>query len=266
MIYVALRWADVNDLLNRVVNGLGELDLGPHRRIAVFAENAVETALAHLGALLGGASSVPVNFHLTAEESAYILGGLRREGVVRRSRDGDRGVAAADRGRAGGRWNCPGVDGVLDWEEWLAGSGSRTFARHVPLPNLLYTSGTTGRPKGTELPPTMFAGGGNMTEHLEALRDTARYLRHAPGGRSDVSHRSAVGHEAVGCGRAVGDPEAIRCRRHMRRHRPLSHRDSRDGADPLHPPARAARRREGPLRRVARCGSLPTPAPSARSR
>jgi long-chain acyl-CoA synthetase len=39
----------------------------------------------------------------------------------------------------------------------------------VPRPNLLYTSGTTGRPKGTELPPTMFAGGVDMDEHLTRL-------------------------------------------------------------------------------------------------
>ena len=32
-----------------------------------------ETALAHLGGLFGGASSVPVNFHLTADETGYIL-------------------------------------------------------------------------------------------------------------------------------------------------------------------------------------------------
>ena len=38
-----------------------------------------------------------------------------------------------------------------------------------PLANFLYTSGTTGRPKGTYLPPTMFAGGVTMAEHLEAL-------------------------------------------------------------------------------------------------
>ena len=34
----------------------------------------------------------------------------------------------------------------------------------------MYTSGTTGRPKGVELPPTMFAGGGTMREHVAALR------------------------------------------------------------------------------------------------
>jgi long-chain acyl-CoA synthetase len=43
----------------------------------------------------------------------------------------------------------------------------------VPLPNLLYTSGTTGRPKATELPPTMFVGGSSVSEHLELLRSSA---------------------------------------------------------------------------------------------
>jgi long-chain acyl-CoA synthetase len=37
----------------------------------------------------------------------------------------------------------------------------------------MYTSGTTGRPKGVELPPTMFAGGSNIDEHLTALAGNA---------------------------------------------------------------------------------------------
>ena len=39
----------------------------------MLAENSVETVLAHLGGLLAGASTVPVNFHLNADEVAYIL-------------------------------------------------------------------------------------------------------------------------------------------------------------------------------------------------
>ena len=70
----ALGWGDVGDVLDRVANRLLATDLGPKRRIAVFAENANETALAHLGGLLGGASTVPVNFHLTQDEAAYIIG------------------------------------------------------------------------------------------------------------------------------------------------------------------------------------------------
>ncbi|MFT5561384.1 MAG: long-chain acyl-CoA synthetase [Litorivivens sp.] len=62
-----LSWLAVDDILNRCANGLHELDLGPDRRIAVFAENSIETALSNLGGLVAGASVVPVNFHLTAE-------------------------------------------------------------------------------------------------------------------------------------------------------------------------------------------------------
>jgi long-chain acyl-CoA synthetase len=72
-------------------------------------------------------------------------------------------------------WGCggssvPGADRIVDWETWLAaGAPHDPPSSVVPLPNLLYTSGTTGQPKGTELPPTMFAGGVNMDEHLAKL-------------------------------------------------------------------------------------------------
>jgi long-chain acyl-CoA synthetase len=171
----ALRWADIDSILNRVANRLGPDEaLGDHRRIAVYAENAVETALAHLGALLAGASSVPVNFHLTADEAAFILEDSDTRVLFIGPETAERGVAAA---RAAGvdtviGWNCTGVGGVVDWEEWLRASDAAEPSLDItPLPNLLYTSGTTGRPKGTELPPTMFAGGVNMAEHLEELKN-----------------------------------------------------------------------------------------------
>jgi long-chain acyl-CoA synthetase len=68
-----LTWSELNATINRLVNNMKPRDLGPNRRIAVYAENSVETALAHMGALHAGLSSVPVNFHLNAEEAAYIL-------------------------------------------------------------------------------------------------------------------------------------------------------------------------------------------------
>ncbi len=38
-------WAEVGDALDRCANQLLAIDLGPDRRIAVFAENAAEVAL-----------------------------------------------------------------------------------------------------------------------------------------------------------------------------------------------------------------------------
>jgi long-chain acyl-CoA synthetase len=167
-----LRWAEVGDVLDRVANRLLATDLGPQRRVAVFAENAAETALAHLGGLLGGASTVPVNFHLTADEAAYILGDSGARVLFVGPETLQRGLVAA--GIAGVTeivaWQCEPHPGVVPWTVWVEGGEQGDPPLDVvPLPNLLYTSGTTGLPKGTELPPTMFAGGVTMAEHLDAL-------------------------------------------------------------------------------------------------
>ncbi len=169
---VALGWAEVNDRLNRVVSRLRALDLGPHQRVAVLAQNAVETLLAHLGALFAGASSVPVNFHLNAEEVAYILTSSGARALFVGPETAGTGLEAA---AAAGvpvviGWRCPPSSALTPWEQWLAGGTAEEPPTDIPpRPNMLYTSGTTGRPKGVELPPSMFEGGATMVEHVEAL-------------------------------------------------------------------------------------------------
>ena len=173
---VALGWAAVNDVLNRAVNAIGELDLGPDRRLAVLADNSVETVLAHLGTLLAGASSVPVNFHLNIDEVAYILEDSGAQALFVGPSTAAVGVEAAKRTGVPMLigWRCDGLDGLRSWETWLAASSDEEPSPDVePRPNLMYTSGTTGRPKGVDLPPTMFAGGGTMTEHVAALGTSA---------------------------------------------------------------------------------------------
>ena len=69
----AISWSEADRLLNRSVNALLAQDFQPGSRLAVFAENACETVLAHLSGILAGISTVPINFHLTAAELPYIL-------------------------------------------------------------------------------------------------------------------------------------------------------------------------------------------------
>ncbi len=179
----AMGWAEVDETLNRVANGLLSLDLGPDHRVAVFAENAIETAMANLGGLLAGASVVPVNFHLTADEVAYILEDSGARVLFVDGATAERGVMAAAESEVHSvvGWNVsPGAD-LTPWDAWLAASiPGEPPADMPPRPNLLYTSGTTGRPKGTPLPPTMFAGGDTVAEHIENMKlsPMAEFGRH----------------------------------------------------------------------------------------
>lgn len=166
----SLRWPEVNDMLNRVVNGLHSIDLGEQRRIAVFAGNAVETVLAHLGGLLAGASTVPVNFHLNADEVAYILRDSRAAVLFTDAEHLEVARVAAEQVGVGTvlAWGTAGAD---SFEAFVAAASPDEPPHDIaPLPNLMYTSGTTGFPKGVDLPPTMFAGGATLVEHVAALQ------------------------------------------------------------------------------------------------
>ena len=111
----ALNWDDVDGILNRVTNRLLESDLGEQRRISVFAENSNETALAHLGGLLAGASTVPVNFHLTAEETAYILKDSETSVLFLSPETLDRGLEAA---------RIAGIEQIVVWGEQVERSNN----------------------------------------------------------------------------------------------------------------------------------------------
>ncbi len=169
----ALTWHEVDDTLNRCANGLQSMDLGPDTRIAVFAENSVETALGNLGGLIAGSSVVPVNFHLTSEEVAYILQDSDARVLFVGPETLERGLEAAAQSNVHTviGWKVPDTKGVTPWQDWLGQQSADEPDETVPpRPNLLYTSGTTGRPKGTDLPPTMFAGGATVAEHLSNYR------------------------------------------------------------------------------------------------
>jgi long-chain acyl-CoA synthetase len=117
----SIDWAELDVMLNRMTNAVRAVDLGPSQRVAVYAENATETALAHLDGLLGGASTVPVNFHLLADEASYVLRDSTARILFVGPETVERGLAAA----AGSDvhtivgWGLPPTPGVVPWEHWL---------------------------------------------------------------------------------------------------------------------------------------------------
>jgi 2-furoate---CoA ligase len=126
------------DLLPRIRRIAGGLELEPGERLAVVLDNRLETALLYWAAQWAGVVFVPLSWRLSEEELAYCTDDC---GAARILRDGDELP------------DGPGHPGALDRDE-----------REVSL--MLYTSGTTGRPKGVPRSHRADRAGG-MSQALE---------------------------------------------------------------------------------------------------
>jgi acyl-CoA synthetase (AMP-forming)/AMP-acid ligase II len=170
---VAYSWNELDPVINRAANALSALPFPGERRVAVFAQNAAEAVVAYVACIEAGISSVPVSFHLTPAEAAYILKDSGAVAVLVGPETMEAGLAAA--AEAGIAtvigWRCPPRDGLIDWDGWIgAAPATEPDASRAPLPHLHYTSGTTGRPKATDTPPQYFP----RVPTLQALAETLR--------------------------------------------------------------------------------------------
>jgi acyl-CoA synthetase (AMP-forming)/AMP-acid ligase II len=173
---VTLTWREVAETATRTANALLALKLPTPPRVAIFATNSAETVIAYIAALRAGASSVPLNFHLTAEEAAYILQDSGASVVFVSPETAQAGLAAAKLAGVkrviGWRTN---VEGVERFEDWIASASTDEPPSDMPaLPHLHYTSGTTGKPKGVETPPNMFVVGATVAEAFAAFAKEVR--------------------------------------------------------------------------------------------
>ena len=179
--------ADYGTLWERclaVARGLIGLHVHKGERVAVYLEKRPETVEAIFGAAAAGAVFVPVNPLLRSRQVAYIL----RDCAVRVL------ITSADRlsGLQEELADCPDLRAVvlvddaegdlghagasvLPWSEMLAlGNGDRPLHRviDVDMAAILYTSGSTGMPKGVVLSHrNIVAGAVSVSTYLENTAD-----------------------------------------------------------------------------------------------
>jgi long-chain acyl-CoA synthetase len=143
-------FAELDANANRLARALRARALVPGDAVALLAGNRpvfVETVFACQRA---GYRLTPVNWHLTAQEAAYVVDDCEAKALVT---TGDLvGVAAAARSNAPACTVALLDDGTCEGFESLdTALAAETPTRlHDPAPGttMLYTSGTTGRPKG----------------------------------------------------------------------------------------------------------------------
>ena len=151
---VAYTYGQLNTRANRLANWFLSLGVQKGDRVSLLAQNSIHTVDLLFGLAKIGAILAPLNWRLTARELAYIAGdcapkvmvcGPEYAGLLAEMRiELNIPIVVAIEGAA--------IDGALDYETCVAGA-PETEPQRPPLTGedvccILYTSGTTGRPKG----------------------------------------------------------------------------------------------------------------------
>jgi crotonobetaine/carnitine-CoA ligase len=148
-------WTHVLDAARQVANGLVERGVRPGQRVALMMANGPEFLWAHFGVVFAGALSVPLNISQRGTTLEYILADSGAVAAV--FADGLRDVVtrAAD--------GCPELRELVTVGGVRDGRVRHTFDELMSAPaddldlgeegalggvGLMYTSGTTGPPKG----------------------------------------------------------------------------------------------------------------------
>ncbi len=156
-------YAELAVEVGRVAHAFAALGLRPGQRVAILLPNCAEFLWTVFAMARTGGVFVPLNTAQTADELQYLL--AHSEARYLLTTDAFLPLIQGIRG------DCPGLEcvitldprggqGVLGWDEFIRGAERRPALAEVSpgdLASIIYTSGTTDRPKGVMLNHHAFA-------------------------------------------------------------------------------------------------------------
>jgi fatty-acyl-CoA synthase len=160
-----LGWQDKNNEFNfkdwnerscRFANGLKDLGVGYKDTFAVIAFNRGEWMDIYAGCAKGGQVAVPIMFRLAATNIEYIVNHSECKAFIVEAPfvemiDSIKDKLPVPKDAYVYMGDGPVPDGYIDYEEWLSKSSPDEpdiMVDSADIWTIMYTSGTTGRPKG----------------------------------------------------------------------------------------------------------------------
>ena len=186
-------WIELDRRVNRLIRALRRAGFQRGERIALFAGNRRAVFELMAAASHTGLSYVPVNWHFSVDELAYVLQDSAAVGLLTDSEFAGTAAEALKRvPAAGARLQAcvalsPGVPvppGFADYEALIAAQADESEPEdQVAGGPMFYTSGTTGRPKGvlknSAAPPpveSLQSMAGNLVSTLQLPSDGTTLL------------------------------------------------------------------------------------------
>ena len=179
-------WADAGRQANRIANALNDCGVVPGERIAILAKNCIEYALLYYAAAKVGAVPVPLNYRLTVAEWRVILEDAAPTLVLARGEFVEAVAPLRTQLPSARAWvalDAPAPVGWTSYADWVADSSDEPpthVVRDGDAVYQMYTSGTTGRPKGAVLTHTAVCANCAQLNVVERVSDRDRFLIVAP--------------------------------------------------------------------------------------
>ncbi len=143
-------WAELNANANRLLRVFRGAGLVAGDAVAIVLKNRPEFVEALLATMRGGLRLTPINFHLKADEIGYIVDNCEARAFIADAGIGGAAVEAVGQApRANLKLAVGGaLPGFADYAAALAAEDGTDITGPALGGTMLYTSGTTGRPKG----------------------------------------------------------------------------------------------------------------------